>query len=158
MASIAPATSRNSHLLLAVGAIVLATVVVPPVAAWRLSVHRKLDRTRESAVKAADRLRKDGARLDALSLGITVACGPGSLPELQPNGQPDTWSRDVVTAPEVFGPGMPTDSWGRCFLMNIGDWPRGGRVWILSAGPNGVVDTPLGASTLGGDDIGAIIR
>lgn len=62
------------------------------------------------------------------------------------------------------------DPWGNRYLVNIGvvgaDGPAasGSRpfaVWILSAGPNGIVETPYRdpatSSVLGGDDIGAQI-
>jgi hypothetical protein len=53
---------------------------------------------------------------------------------------------------------MPTDAWGRCFLLNADAWATGGPVWLLSAGPNGWIDTPPNAIALGGDDIGDRLR
>ena len=147
----------GGQLLLALVAIAIATVVVPPAAAWRLNQFR-IDQTRERATQAAERLQKDSARLAAAPRRIDVACGPGRLPRVETPGLPAEWISRAVVAPELFGPGMPTDGWGRCFLMNIGEWPYGGRIGILSAGPNGIVDTPFGSATLAGDDIGAIVR
>lgn len=147
----------GGQLLLALVVIAIATVVVPPAAAWRLNQFR-IAQTRERAAQAAERLRKDSARLATYPRGVDVACGPGRLPKIETPGVQDEWIRGAVIAPQLFGAGMPTDGWGRCFLMNIGEWPYGGRIWILSAGPNGIVDTPFGSATLAGDDIGAIVR
>lgn len=77
---------------------------------------------------------------------------------------------------------MPeADPWGNRYLVNIGargyDSPltltlsplrvereseRSSAVWVLSAGPNGIIETPFSApassAVLGGDDIGALVR
>jgi hypothetical protein len=53
---------------------------------------------------------------------------------------------------------MPTDAWGRCFLLNADALATSGPVWLLSAGPNGLIDTPPNALALGGDDIGNRLR
>ena len=148
----------GKQLLLALIVIVLATAVVPPAAAWGLTRYR-VNQTRTRAAQAAVRLRTDPTRLSLGARGVDVACGPGRLPRIDDtSGLQDEWVRGAVVAPQLFGAGMPTDAWGRCFLMNIGEWPRGGTVWVLSAGPNGLIDTPLGAVALAGDDIGAILR
>lgn len=153
----ASAPFSGRQLLLALAGILLATVVVPPAAAWRLNRYR-IDQTAERATHAAARLQSDRARLDAFPPGVAVACGPGRLPSPESGAPQSEWVRRAVAAPELFGAGTPTDGWGRCFLMNIGEWASGGRVWLLSAGPNGLIDTPLGASTIAGDDIGAVVR
>ena len=42
-----------------------------------------------------------------------------------------------------LGEEAPTDPWGRCFLVNLAGVSRADTsVWVLSAGPNGVIDTP----------------
>lgn len=49
------------------------------------------------------------------------------------------------------------DPWGNAYIMNPGNFDAGGVVWILSAGPNGSIETPLSAADLAGDDIGILI-
>lgn len=49
------------------------------------------------------------------------------------------------------------DPWGNAYIMNPGSFDAGGVVWILSAGPNGSVETPMSANTLLGDDIGILL-
>ena len=146
----------GGQLLLTIAGIVFVTAVVPPGAAWSLNRYR-VNQTQERATQAALRLRA-AATIVPPSRAAGVACGPGEMPTIRSTGSEDDWVRNAVAMPEVFGAGMPTDAWGRCFLMNIGEWPRGGRVWIVSAGANGFIDTPLGATALSGDDIGAIVR
>ena len=55
----------------------------------------------------------------------------GSLPGIAPR-----WLQGARVAPELFGSGMPTDAWGRCFLLNADALSSRGPVWLLSAGPN----------------------
>jgi len=58
---------------------------------------------------------------------------------------------------------MPADPWGKRYIVSSdGFWGRGSasnpdNVWVLSAGPNGVVETPDQGETLGGDDIGVLV-
>lgn len=56
------------------------------------------------------------------------------------------------------------DPWGRTYIVSVGAMEANGRPvapgargWILSAGPNGVLETAPDASVLGGDDIGMIV-
>lgn len=155
------ATSRSPvggrRLLMILVAIALGTVVLPPAGAWRLNRSR-VGQTTARASSAAERVKSHLEALTSLDRGADVVCGPGRLPKPGIGAEQEAWFRKAVVAPSLFGSGMPTDAWGQCFLMNVGDVPRGGRVWIISAGPNGMIDTPLGASAIAGDDIGAIVK
>ncbi len=77
------------------------------------------------------------------------------------------WSGPYL--PESPGP----DPWGRRYVVNIGlipsaDSPTEDRgparfaVWVMSAGPNGVIETsyrqPIGNAALAGDDIGVRLQ
>lgn len=145
----------GAQLITALIAIVIATAVIPPAAAWWLNAGRVSQTSRRVTV-AIGRL---GADVDKTATG--VVCGPGRLPGARVTGSHpahSAWLRELRPAPELFGAGMPTDAWGRCFLMNIGAWASGGPVWLLSAGPNGLIDTPPNALVPGGDDIGGRLR
>jgi hypothetical protein len=136
-----PVTGRQ--VVQAVVAILLATAVVPPAAAWWLN-SRRIAMTTDRAVSAASRGPRGRGG---------VVCGPGRLPALtadRVSASHAEWLGQASVDPAAFGPGMPTDAWGRCFLMN--------DRWILSAGPNGAIDTPLTSASLAGDDIGAARR
>jgi prepilin-type N-terminal cleavage/methylation domain-containing protein len=59
---------------------------------------------------------------------------------------------------------LPADPWGRPYVINAADFTAATTpptpVWVLSAGPNGVIDTPIatGTTTPGVDDIGFRVR
>lgn len=154
------------QLVLALLAIAMATAVLPPATAWWLNQSR-IAQTQERVVAAVTRMRTRINNQGLPGTGMAVACGPGRLPDAVPAAAASradfvqthaSWLLGAVSAPEVFGDGMPTDAWGRCFLMNVGASTRGGRLWIVSAGPNGLVETALDVSSLGGDDIGAVVK
>lgn len=51
------------------------------------------------------------------------------------------------------------DPWGNAYVLNAGVFPiDGGVVWLISAGPNGQIDTPSNSETIQGDDVGTRIK
>ena len=150
----------GAQLTVALVAIIVATAVIPPAAAWSLNTAR-VSQTSRRAIDAVERLGKTANDIAGFSTGTGVVCGPGRPPARRAaTAHPAhvAWLRELRAAPELFGAGMPTDAWGRCFVMNIGDWASGGPIWILSAGPNGLIETPTNALVAGGDDIGGRLR
>ena len=155
------------QLVAALAAIVFATAVLPPAAAWTLN-RTRIAQTRGRARVATERLRTGGDGIAGLMQSAAIVCGPGRLPSREPanisaraelsHAAHRAWLRGARVAPDLFGSGMPTDAWGRCFLLNADAWAAGGPVWLLSAGPNGWIDTPPNALALGGDDIGNRLR
>lgn len=154
----------GTQLIAALSAIVFATAIVPPVAAWTLNRSR-IAQTSARAQAAIERLRTSGS---ALTAQTGIVCGPGRVPDREPAtasarsgaSYPShlAWLRAAQIAPVLFGAGMPTDAWGRCFLLNADGFSKGDPVWLISAGPNGLIDTPPDALVLGGDDIGGRLR
>lgn len=59
---------------------------------------------------------------------------------------------------------LPADPWGNPYVINAADFTAATTpptpVWVLSAGPNGVIDTPIATGTTApvGDDIGFRVR
>lgn len=57
---------------------------------------------------------------------------------------------------------LPVDPWGRPYVINAADFTAAATipVWVLSAGPDGQIDTPVAAATTVtvGDDVGVRIR
>jgi general secretion pathway protein G len=51
----------------------------------------------------------------------------------------------------------PADPWGNSYIINVHGYYSGEYVWVISAGPNGKVDTGLTDTTLKVDDIGIMI-
>ncbi len=69
-----------------------------------------------------------------------------------------TVGRDRWDGP--YAQGFSSDPWGRKYLCNVGGFHRaeGGPVWVLSAGPDGTLQTPPTAIGVSGDDIGYLLR
>lgn len=166
-----PNTIRRSpvsgtQLVVALAAILFATGLLPPATAWTLN-RTRVAQTQERVRAATERLRAGGDDISGLTAAAGIVCGPGRLPDREPqtisartgvHPAHAAWLRGARMAPDLFGAGMPTDAWGRCFLLNADGWASGGPVWLLSAGPNGLIDTPPNALALGGDDIGGRLR
>jgi hypothetical protein len=53
---------------------------------------------------------------------------------------------------------VTSDPWGRAYVTNATEFLTTGAVWIISAGPDGIVQTGRGAMDLSGDDIGVRIK
>jgi prepilin-type N-terminal cleavage/methylation domain-containing protein len=60
-----------------------------------------------------------------------------------------------------YQPTLPPDPWGNRYAVNIGNTAGANAVWVLSAGPDGIIQTPFnqaipanGVLTTTGDDIG----
>ena len=59
---------------------------------------------------------------------------------------------------------LTLDPWGNAYIVSVGAMEKdgspivaGARGWILSAGPNGVLETAPDATDPGGDDLGTIV-
>ena len=50
------------------------------------------------------------------------------------------------------------DPWGRKYYLNARDFDTGSSAWIISAGPNGVLETPVTSMIVVGDDTGVMIK
>ena len=143
-------------------AILLATAVVPPLGAYAVNRARLRTATRV-VTELADSLRTDRMRLVEMGRSADVACGSGHMPLVRLPG-----AQGWVTAPRAAwvradrDPTSPAeDPWGNCYAVNLAAANRpGAAVWALSAGPDGIIDTPfLGAvETPAGDDVGIRVR
>jgi hypothetical protein len=125
-------TVQGSFVVRGVLLALLATVVLPPAAAWWLNSRRVAATEGRVAAAAIGAAAMDQGR---------VVCGPGRLPIINATDA-------VIDAGDASG--READAWGQCLLVGHG--------WVLSAGANGVVETPLDATTTYGDDIGARLR
>jgi hypothetical protein len=132
--------------------------IVAALAAAPVVVARAMSATRIStAARDASRLAVVLVR-SGESQGIRALVGDGQRPV---DGTKTGW---------FFGPSasldhelalkhvaLPTsDPWRHAFLVNVG---AAGPHWILSAGANGIIETPFdGADAPEGDDVTALIR
>jgi type II secretory pathway pseudopilin PulG len=147
---------NGRQLAAALVVIALLAFVLPPLAAYRVNQER-IARAHEDARRIADAV--------AVSLGPTAAGESLSRPALEVlagtgeaprHAGPDAWPERLAAAPAVVSP----DPWGNQYLIVVSA-ERGDGVVVLSAGPNGVVETPFETAVGGlrdpvtpaGDDI-----
>lgn len=155
---------------------ILAGILVP-------IIFKELDESRVTRASADMRsiqtalmvFRKDTGRwptvTDDCSTQVTLLEGSGDMPEnnLAAVGY-DTSVRktfneylrtDIGCFSNWKGPYMADvtpDPWGKKYLMNALQLDEKGMVWIISPGPNGLLETPSSSSTLVGDDIGILFQ
>ena len=56
-------------------------------------------------------------------------------------------------------PGVEADPWGNQYVLGANNFNTvSDPVYVLSAGPNGTLETPINSTALGGDDIGLRIK
>ena len=141
----------GGHVLRVLLLAVCATAVLPPAAAWWLNARRVAETTARVA-EAVAHVRP----VEVWPAGVT--CGHGRVPDvsaetarargsLVDTSVHDAWLAALGAAPGTGPVQLPTDAWGRCLLVTDG--------WVLSAGPNGIIETPRVADAARGDDIGA---
>ena len=152
----------GTRLLAALALVGLATAVLPPGLAWLVN-QRRIGRAAEDVSELAEGLRKADRPLPSPQV-VGVLSGPGRMPVTDSTAAVPwgTAPRGSLTA--ALGPRLrvTTDPWGNCYLVNLGAsaGDRPATVWVLSAGPNGVVDTPFIAplDAPAGDDVARRIR
>jgi len=154
---------------------ILAGILVP-------MIFKEIDEAKITRAKADVRsistalfvLRKDVGQWPVsttCSPAVTLLQGTGTLPALAAgwdSSSPNNFSNyltidDNGCWPTTWkGPYMAivtADPWGRAYVLNAADLlAPTGPVWIISAGPDGTLDTPTNADILGGDDIGMRLR
>jgi hypothetical protein len=107
--------------------------------------------------------------------------GPGILPKGSTRSYGRRYPLSGVLASDRIGAGVrwrgpylesvPIDPWGRAYVVLLPPQPslcsagdpglcagkRDGGIVIVSAGPDGVVDTPPGSATIADDDVGVVL-
>lgn len=51
-----------------------------------------------------------------------------------------------------------SDPWGSQYIVGAANFANNGPVWVMSAGPNGQLDTSVNSQSLAGDDIGVRVK
>lgn len=106
--------------------------------------------------------------------GVTILYGSGNAPANLAAQGFDQTSGENFDEPLVSNSGgcynpsvwkgpyiavVSPDPWGNHYFTNANGFNTpGAPVWILSAGPNGTVDTPAASTAVAGDDIGLRIK
>ena len=159
----------GARLLQALAAILVLAVVAPPGLATLVNRSR-IDRAQTEVGRLADALQD--SRLVDRARGLEaddLLGGPGNAPDAP--GLRQWVDGRVGNLSGYVSQPLRSDPWGNRYLVNTGVLQTGdadeasfepGAVWVLSAGPNGLVETPYAApavsAALGGDDIGARIE
>jgi type II secretory pathway pseudopilin PulG len=137
----------------ALAAIALLVFVLPPLAARQVHA-RRIGRARQDVQRIATALMSEhyAALKDAMASAggkPVVLTGPGVPPRFAPGvGWPD-----AMMLPWSAMSNDTTDPWGNQYLVAIAAGP-GASVAVLSAGPNGTVDTPFASAGVSrGDDV-----
>ena len=110
----------------------------------------------------------------ACAPSITLLRGGGNTPAnglaMGYNGDIISRFRDVLMTDDYGcydttmykGPYLPVveaDPWGNQYVLNANNFNvADGPVYVLSAGPNGILETPVSSISIGGDDIGLRIK
>jgi hypothetical protein len=99
-----------------------------------------------------------------LPSGTEVLAGPGDRPVVNDarwsgaTSVPLTRVLPPLTDRDA-DPAAHPDPWGNAYLVNVAALRSEGTVWVLSAGPDGIVQTPfLSSNGVVADDRGARLR
>lgn len=138
--------------------IALLAFVLPSVLAARLQ-QRRVSRAEAQVRAVAERLRAADISTIIPTLqaqGIEVLTGPGDA-VLESTDRTWTAARQAPLQSYLTLPpeALAADPWLRALQINIGARRRGKTVWVLSAGPNGIIDTPfeVTGTAPSGDDV-----
>ena len=157
------------RLLQALAGILVLAVLAPPGVATLVNRSR-IDRAQETVRGLAEVLRATGlvdrARGQAAD---DVLGGPGNAPEAP--GVRQWVDGRVGSLTDYVSLPIRSDPWGNRYMVNIGVTrtreadgasTEPPALWVLSAGPNGLVETryaaPAVSAVVGGDDVGARIE
>jgi type II secretory pathway pseudopilin PulG len=162
-----------AELLVSLTVILLLAIVVPALIATSVA-RMRIARAEADVRRIAEGLKHSGleARLSTSNgkARVDVLAGMGNVPIL-PANSPWAGRSEDLAAGRQRSEGT-TDPWGNRYMVNVGALSglphsdaaaRVGRaVWVLSAGPNGIVETPFDQpadrAKLAGDDIGFRVR
>jgi len=143
-------------------AVLLVLAFVVPYGAVQ-ALHTKRLRAADEGTRAiAERLKTSvDVRPSGIPAGTEVLAGPGDRPVVTDerwNSATSVPLARLFPALSSHDPAAQPDPWGNAYLVNVAALSAG-TVWVLSAGPDGIVQTPFvsqGAPL--GDDRAAAIR
>lgn len=94
------------------------------------------------------------ANLSAMGYNLDV---PLRFRDVLMRDDEECYNTDMYNGPYL--PGVEADPWGNQYILGASNFNvDNGPVYVLSAGPNGTLETPLSSISLGGDDIGLRIK
>lgn len=128
-------------------AVLLVLAFVVPYGAVQ-ALHKKRLRAADEGTRAiAERLKTIIAgRPSEIPAGTEVLAGPGDRPVVNDerwNSATSVPLARLLPALSSDDPAAQPDPWGNAYLVNVAALPSAGTVWVLSAGPDGIVQTPF---------------
>ena len=147
----------GARVIVLLTAVVFATAVLPPAAAWTVNRSR-IERARSDAIEIANAVGTKYLRPGNASATVEVLFGQGRIP-LAPSAPAEPWlaaPRGSLATMVGEAAKLRSDPWGNAYLIDV----RASGGVVLSAGPNGTIETPFsgGAPAPVGDDIVVEIR
>lgn len=153
----ADAVLSGRRLALALVAIGLLAFVFPPLAARQVQARRvaRAIAQVEDTARAAARAGVTDLLANPALHDIGVLSGPGDPPTGADDGAWEAARHGALPSYLELNPPPDPDPWLRALQVNIGAARTGGRVVVISAGPNGIIETPFASPGLAarGDDI-----
>jgi hypothetical protein len=129
--------------------------IVLPFGAVNMLHARRLDAADADLRAIAGRLAL-GAALDRVD-GAAVLIGAGDLPRTTDL----RWTNGTSAPMSGLGVAADPDPWGNAYMVNVATSPDE-AAWVLSAGPDGVIETPysqrVDTAAVSGDDRAQRIR
>ncbi len=159
-------------------AVIAALAVLLPAAIAHRINNARLARARtetQALANAIERFERDNAHLPACAVAtdadrgrpaceVELIVGPGNAPRAPSNPAWVNGSPADILARRLpgYGPVAGPDPWGNRYIVNVGARVGGEAVWVISAGPDGVIETPYrqppATARLAGDDVGVRIK
>ena len=132
---------------LAIALVAIALFAAAPFVIANVVSERRVVTARAQASAIAAALQETATQADAAAILV----GPGNMPAFDVDaGWPPAGRKGPPYDFEI-----PADPWRNAYVVNIG---APGTVWVVSAGPNGILETPFETGELQGDDIGSRVR
>jgi type II secretory pathway pseudopilin PulG len=146
--------------LAALLAVILVLALAVPYGAVRAMHERRLRNADHATQAIASALQAAmAARAVVIPAGTEMLAGPGDRGAVMDDRWKSATSIPLARVlPDEEAAAHP-DPWGNAYLVNIAALRAGGHVWVLSAGPDGIVQTPFaGATGVQGDDRATRLR
>ncbi len=143
----------TSRVLALLAAIAILAIAVP------YGAVRSLHQRRLSLADAElDALAPAAVRILPGAPAVNVLLGPGRVPKTTDNHWLEGPTYPLQSA--LDGISVTADPWGNAYVINLGVARRQSILWLMSAGPDGTLQTPFDGSTGSplGDDVGRRLR
>ena len=128
-------------------ACLFATVVGPPLFAWTVN-QRRVTIAQNDASAIVALLRTNESALHRFGDTVDVLCGPGLVPRAASGAERWIAGPRAPLSALLGERNVPMDPWGNCYAINLVGIrsDASASVWVVSAGPNGIIETAFAAN------------